>query len=89
MLAVPFALAIGAGAQAQTTTDTTSYTWLVNAANDAVDKARRKAARDDAARKKAKAAGGEPEEAAEVVDPAETAQPDLDAMDDHPDAERH
>jgi tetratricopeptide (TPR) repeat protein len=39
MLAVPFALAIGAGAQAQTTTDTTSYTWLVNAANDAVDKA--------------------------------------------------
>ena len=52
--------------------------------NDSVDKARRKAARDDAARKKAKALGGEPEEAAlEAVDPAEADQPDTDLSDDH------
>ena len=58
--------------------------------NDAVDKARRKAAREDAARKKAKAVAGEPEEAAlEAVDPAEADQPDADLSDDHPDAERH
>jgi hypothetical protein len=59
--------------------------------NDAVDKARRKAARDDAARKKARAVEGEPvdEEGMEAVDPAEAEQPDADALDDHPDAERH
>jgi hypothetical protein len=63
--------------------------------NDSVDKARRKAAHDDAARKKAKAAEGDPaEEAPEAVDPAEADQPDADALDDHPeddhpDAERH
>ena len=49
--------------------------------NDAVDRARRKAAREDAAKKKAKLAAGEPivEEAApaEAVDPAEADQPDL------------
>jgi hypothetical protein len=57
--------------------------------NDSVDKARRKAARDDAARKKAKAAAGEPDEAAlEAVDPAEADQPDTDLSDDQPDAER-
>jgi hypothetical protein len=58
--------------------------------NDAVDKARRKAAREDAALKKAKASGGEAEEAApEAIDPAEADQPDFDSPDDHPDAERH
>ena len=59
--------------------------------NDSVDKARRKAAREDAARKKAKAVTGEPAEeaAAEAVDPAEADQPDTDPSDDHPDAERH
>ena len=47
--------------------------------NDAVDKARRKAARDDAARKKAKAAAGEAvqEAAAEAADPGEADQPDI------------
>ena len=49
--------------------------------NDAVDRARRKAAREDAAKKKAKLAAGEPvvEEVApaEAVDPAEADQPDL------------
>jgi hypothetical protein len=57
--------------------------------NDAVDKARRKAAREDAALKKAKASGGESEEAApETIDPAEADQPDFDSSDDYPDAER-
>ena len=49
--------------------------------NDAVDRARRKAAREDAARKKAKLQAGEPEPevAAETpeVDPAEADQPDI------------
>jgi hypothetical protein len=47
--------------------------------NDAVDRARRKAAREDAAKKKAKLAAGEPVEEAvpDVVDPAEADQPDL------------
>jgi hypothetical protein len=50
--------------------------------NDAVDKARRKSAREDAARKKAAVAAGEPitetETPAEAVDPSEADQPDLD-----------
>jgi len=51
--------------------------------NDAVDRARRKAAREDAARKKAKLQAGEPEAPAEPqpeapeVDPAEADQPDV------------
>ena len=58
--------------------------------NDAVDKARRKAARDDSALKRAKAAGAEPEETAlDAVDPAEADQPDIEALDDPVDAERH
>jgi hypothetical protein len=50
--------------------------------NDSVDKARRKAAREDAARKKAKAAAGAPVEQAapEAVDPAEADQPDVDTQ---------
>jgi hypothetical protein len=51
--------------------------------NDAVDKARRKSAREDAARKKSAVAAGEPvaETAppAEAVDPSEADQPDFDA----------
>jgi hypothetical protein len=58
--------------------------------NDSVDKARRRAAREDAALKKARTADGEPEEAApEAADPAEADQPDTDPSDDRPDAERH
>jgi hypothetical protein len=54
--------------------------------HDAVDRARRKAAREDAARKKAKLQAGEaePEVAAETapeVDPAEADQPDVAAND--------
>ena len=46
--------------------------------NDAVDKARRKAAREDAAKKKAQAKAGAAVEAEkEVVDPAEADQPDV------------
>ena len=44
--------------------------------NDAVDRARRKAAREDAARKKETAKAGKVEEVAEV-DPAEADQPDV------------
>ncbi|HYD04431.1 MAG TPA: cell cycle transcriptional regulator TrcR [Reyranella sp.] len=73
--------------------------------NDAVDKARRKAAREDAARKKAAVAAGEPEptpaepeptstepeEPAETVDPAEADQPEVDVpdTDDAGDEHRH
>jgi hypothetical protein len=50
--------------------------------NDAVDKARRRAAREDAGRKKAAVSAAEPiaqsEPAAEAVDPSEADQPDLD-----------
>jgi hypothetical protein len=54
--------------------------------NDAVDRARRKAAREDAARKKAKLQAGEPEpevaaEATPEVDPAEADQPDITSND--------
>ncbi len=45
--------------------------------NDAVDKARRKAAREDAARKKEAAKAGLPVEEATPVDPAEADQPDV------------
>ena len=47
--------------------------------NDSVDRARRKAAREDAAKKKAKVAAGGPVEEAPVVavDPGEADQPDL------------
>src|SRR5262249_12615300 len=50
--------------------------------NEAVDKARRKAARDDAGRKKAMAAGmaeeaTEASEPGEAVDPADAEQPEL------------
>jgi hypothetical protein len=44
--------------------------------NDSVDKARRKAAREDAAKKKATATAAVAEEP-EAVDPAEGDQPDL------------
>ena len=44
--------------------------------NDAVDRARRKAAREDASRKKEAAQAGLAEEAADV-DPAEADQPDV------------
>ena len=44
--------------------------------NDAVDRARRKAAREDASRKKEAAQPGVVEEAADV-DPAEADQPDV------------
>jgi uncharacterized protein len=62
--------------------------------NDAVDKARRKAAREDAARKKAHVApaepAAEPEVApAEAVDPAEADQPEVDATDDTDAEHRH
>jgi uncharacterized protein len=62
--------------------------------NDAVDKARRKAAREDAARKKAQVApaepAAEPEVApAEAVDPAEADQPEVDATDDTDAEHRH
>ena len=53
--------------------------------NDAVDKARRKAAREDAARKKAQKAEAEPEPEAtpaEAVDPAEADQPDIETADE-------
>jgi hypothetical protein len=51
--------------------------------NDAVDKARRKAAREDAARKKAQAAAKAPaEQVPEPVDPAEADQPGVDVADD-------
>src|SRR5262245_57648954 len=55
--------------------------------NDAVDRARRKAAREDAARKKAKLQAGEPEATpdAPAVDPAEAEQPDA----THNDAGEH
>jgi hypothetical protein len=49
--------------------------------NDAVDKARRRAAREDASRKKAAVAAGQPIVEAEPpaeVDPSEADQPDLD-----------
>jgi hypothetical protein len=46
--------------------------------NDSVDKARRKAAREDAARKKSKAVAEPIEETSpEAVDPAESDQPDV------------
>src|SRR5436190_23206666 len=62
--------------------------------NDAVDKARRKAAREDAARKKAKVAAAEPvaeAEAppAEAVDPGESDQPDIGLPEDTGDEHRH
>jgi uncharacterized protein len=62
--------------------------------NDAVDKARRKAAREDATRKKAQVApaepAAEPEVApAEAVDPAEADQPEVDATDDTDAEHRH
>ena len=52
--------------------------------NDAVDKARRKAARDDATRKRAQVAAGEPvqDTPVEEVDPSEADQPDFDTDDD-------
>jgi hypothetical protein len=48
--------------------------------NDAVDKARRKAAREDAARKREAARAGAPQEdeAAPAADPGEADQPDVD-----------
>jgi uncharacterized protein len=62
--------------------------------NDAVDKARRKAAREDAARKKAQVApaepAAEPEVApAEAVDPAEADQPEVDVTDDTDAGDEH
>ena len=65
--------------------------------NDAVDKARRRAAREDAARKKAAVAAGEPiaeTEPPASVDPSEADQPDLDVPakeegDDEHDEHRH
>jgi hypothetical protein len=61
--------------------------------NDAVDRARRKAAREDAARKKAQVGAAEPAAEAtppgEAVDPAEADQPDVTVPDDSGDEHRH